>query len=350
MKINKLYSDLYIDFLIASQSKATATLLSAHLGDGYSHDLFTKMLLNDSLDTDKELFQTIKPMLRDYEDDENGVIIVDDTIIEKKYTDENDIVAWHYDHKTGSAVKGICMLNFLYFAPNVGYELISKTEKYEENGKEKRKSLFSKNETMCDKLEIIQNINKVKFKYILADSWFGSIKNMNFVEEELNKKFVFGLKSNRLVALSEKDKINGIFCKIRDVDMEGCSSRLVYMKGFKKPLKLTKLFVKNGNDGESIYSYLISNDIETSDILEIYKRRWKVEEYHKSLKQNLNIEKSPTRTITSQSNHIFFSVCAFVRLEKMKCCYKLNHFALKNKIYLTALNQAMKLIETLKVA
>jgi IS4 transposase len=32
----------------------------------------------------------------------------------------------------------------------------------------------------------------------------------------------------------------------------------------------------------------------------IYQRRWKVEEYHKSLKTNASLAKSPTKTIRTQ--------------------------------------------------
>jgi len=355
--MNKNLRDLYIDFLISSTDKVMATTLSKVLGDGYSHDRFTKMLLDDNVFAEEELFNYIKSMIREYEDAEDGIISIDDMIIKKPFTDENDFVAWHYNHSDGNVVKGICMLNFLYTSKNrdisipLGYEVITKTQKYiSENGKERRKSVFSKNEIMRDKLEILQNNNHIKYRYIVADSWFSSIENMIFIDEQLGKHFVFGLKSNRNVALSEDDKIKGNYCKIRDVDMEGCSSRLVYLKGYDKPLLVTRLFVKNGNDGEAIYSYLVTNEIVNSDVPAIYKKRWKVEEYHKSLKQNLKIEKSPTTSIVSQNNHILLSVCGFVKLEKLKQNYKMNHFALKEKIYIKALNIAFKEIERLKIA
>jgi hypothetical protein len=38
------------------------------------------------------------------------VLIVDASIAEKPYTDENDIICWHYDHAQDRQVKGI---NFL---------------------------------------------------------------------------------------------------------------------------------------------------------------------------------------------------------------------------------------------
>ncbi len=40
-----------------------------------------------------------------------------------------------------------------------------------------KKSLFSKNEIMQDKLQILHHNNEVKYKYILFDKWFSSIKN-----------------------------------------------------------------------------------------------------------------------------------------------------------------------------
>jgi hypothetical protein len=61
-----------------------------------------------------------------------------------------------------------------------------------------------------------------------------------------------------------------------------------------------------------------------------------VEEYHKSLKQNASLAKSPTRTVRTQSNHLFASLLAYIKLETLKFSQRLNHFALKAKIYLAA--------------
>jgi hypothetical protein len=42
----------------------------------------------------------------------------------------------------------------------------------------------------------------------------------------------------------------------------------------------------------------------------IYPKRRKVEEFHRSLKSNAGLAKSPERTITSQNNRIFMSIYA----------------------------------------
>jgi IS4 transposase len=56
--------------------------------------------------------------------------------------------------------------------------------------------------------------------------------------------------------------------------------------------------------------YLASNDLQhDADYLyQIYQKRWKIEVYHKSIKQNTSLAKSPTKKVKSQANHIFASI------------------------------------------
>ncbi len=362
LKMLKIYmkqlEDMYINFAISSFSKIEMTKLSKVTGN--SHDVFTKhLLLNDSLDDEKTLWKSIKPFLRDYENEDNACIIIDDMLMHKPWSKVNDVVCWHYDHVSQKMQKGILMLNFHYtdatgISIPLGYEIITKTENKwsEEHQKNIKKSLFSKNEIMQDKLQILHHNNEVKYKYILFDKWFSSIKNLLFIEEELNKKFVCPIKSNRKIALTLEERNKGKYVNISSIDIKGGSSRLIYIEGYKKPLRLIKQVVKNGDDGESTYLYLVTNDIDLSfnQVLEIYKRRWKIEEYHKSLKQNLKIEHSPTKVETSQRNHIHLSVRGFIKLEKLRLNYKMNHFAIKEKIYIEALKVAYQKVEELQVA
>jgi hypothetical protein len=353
-------SSIYQDFLISSYGKIEATKFAKVLGKGFSHDRFTKQLLLDrDLDDDVKLWKTIKSFLRDYENEESGCIIIDDSLLHKPHTKVNDTVCWHFDHVSKKMQKGILMLNFHYTDDSeisipLGYEVITKTEDVWSNQHQKfvKKSMFTKNEIMRDKLEILHFTNKVKYKYILFDKWFSSITNLVFINDTLKKKFVCPIKSNRKIALTKKDKDKGKYVNISSVDIEACSSRLIYLEGYKDPIKLIKQVVKNGNDGKPVYLYLITNDITLNflEVLEIYKKRWKIEEYHKSLKQNLKIEHSPTKVETSQRNHIHLCVCAFIKLEKLRLNYNMNHLSLKEKIYINALKAAYEKIGELKVA
>ena len=68
----------------------------------------------------------------------------------------------------------------------------------------------------------------------------------------------------------------------------------------------------------------------------IYKKRWGVEEYHKSIKSNTSFAKSPTKTTKTQTNHYVLSIVAYVKLEWLKQRTHKNHFAMKAQIYLAA--------------
>ena len=105
---------------------------------------------------------------------------------------------------------------------------------------------------------------------------------------------------------------------------------------------LTRQVFKNEEDAPTGVRFLVSNDVRLTDedFSKLYKKRWSVEEYHKSLKQNVGIAKSPTRTVTTQANHIYCSIWAYVKLEKLKCKTKLGHFEIKAKIYIKALKAA----------
>jgi len=97
--MNKLL-DLYSDYLIAQNQHATAVGLSELLEGRISHDKVTRFLNGKEL-TSREFWECIKPELRKIENDTGGVLIIDDTIEEKTYTDGNDIICWRYSHSKG---------------------------------------------------------------------------------------------------------------------------------------------------------------------------------------------------------------------------------------------------------
>ena len=141
-KINE-YIDLYTDFLISQFGYATATGLSATLDNEVSHDQITRFLKNSEF-TSKDLWKRVKKIVREIES-EDGCLIFDDTVQEKKWTDENDIICYHYDHTKGRNVKGLNILNALYYSSGVsipvGFEIIKKPIRFCDikTKKEKRK-------------------------------------------------------------------------------------------------------------------------------------------------------------------------------------------------------------------
>ena len=209
--------DLYTDYLITSFSYTTATGLSNILDDAVSHDQVTRFLSQQDL-TSKERWKVIKKTAREIESDD-GILIFDDTVQEKRHSKENDLICWHYDHTVNRSVKGINLLNGLYYSNEVSlpvaFELVKKPIRFCDikTKTEKRKSTITKNQQLRDMLKVCCK-NHLKWRYALADSWFSSAENMQYIHYTLKKYFIFALKSNRLIALTKEDKAKGRFTRI----------------------------------------------------------------------------------------------------------------------------------------
>ena len=353
--------DLYSDYLISSFRLTTATGMSDMLDGALSHDQISRFL-GQGLLSQKDYWKCIKPIVRRIEAPE-GVIKIDDTIEEKPCSTENDIICWHYDHsKKGSDknVKGINIINFLYQSPlaqldyisiPVAFEIIKKTEAWfdKKKGKMKRRSPISKHELVKRRLLILHRLNKVKFKYVLWDTWFSSADNFNFIHYELKKYFVAALKSNRMVALSWEDKLAGKFQRVDQLEVQKDRALPVWIKGLDFPVRLTKQVFQN-KDGSQGELYLVTNDLELDEraISTTYESRWGVEELHKSLKQNVGLEKSPTKNEGTQSNHIFATMIAWIKLEMLSKVKQTNHFALKTKLYIKGIQASFEELQQQK--
>lgn len=352
--MDKEILDLYSDYLISSFSQTTATGLSRLLDGALTHDRITNFLAESEF-TSKELWRLVKKDVRKIESSE-GVLIFDDTIEEKPYTDENEIVCYHWDHTKNRSVKGINILNCLYHNQGIslpiGFDVIHKEESFidPKDGKQKRRSTISKNELLRDQLKQAQH-NQITYRYVLTDIWFASSENMTFVKKELKKDFIMAFKSNRLVALSKEDKLQGRFVSIESLAMKEDHALQVYVKGVEFPVLLTKHVFTNQDYSEGTL-YLVCSDLELrgDPIQSIYQKRWKVEEFHKSIKSNTGLAKSPTRIARTQTNHFFASIYAFVKLERLRIAQQTNHFALKSRLYMNAIKAAFQELNQMKVA
>jgi len=336
--------DLYSDYLLASFSQTSATGLSNLMNGQISHDQVTRFLSQEQK-TSRDLWLVVKPFVKKIQSS-TGVLIIDDSIEEKPYTDENDLICWHYDHCKDRNVKGINFVSTLYqnkdLALPIGFRLVAKTEVYfdKKTEKMKRRSPITKNEMARDM--ILQAIkNQVVFRFVLFDVWFSSSENLKFIKQDCEKEVICPIKANRKVAVSLEEKLQGHWISVAMLETEANTAVEIWLEGVDFPLLLVKQVFTNG-DGSKGILYLISSDrtLSFDQITTIYQRRWNVECYHKSLKQNVSLAKSPTQTEKTQTNHFFAALCGYIKLEMLKVETRTNHFALKTKLYVNALQSA----------
>ena len=350
--MDKQLLDLYTDYLLASFGATPATGLARLLDGTVSHDQITRLLAKRQF-TSADLWQVVKPTVRHVQHPD-GVLIIDDSIEEKPYTDESALICWHFDHSQDRTVKGINFLSTLYAVNDVvlpvAVALVTKTEPIidKKTGKAKKKRAVSKNEHSRSMLRACVQ-HHIPFRYVLNDIWFAAAENMKLIKRELEQDCVRPLKRNRKVALSRDAQQQGRYQAVAALALAPGAVREVWLEGIDFPLVLAKQVVTNG-DGSIGIRYLVpsATTLAFGQITALYQTRWKVEEYHKSLKSNLALTNSPPRTTVTQTNHLFWSVWAFVKLELLRVKTNTNHFALKTKLYLAALRTAFDQLQALE--
>ena len=176
--MDKKLLDIYSDYLIAQNQYATAIGLSELLDGQISHDKISRFL-NSKEASSNDLWGYIKPEIRRIEQATGGVLILDDTIEEKSYTDENEIICWHYCHAKNRCIKGInllsCLIRYGEISLPIACEAICKTCIFVISKLKRRREDLQSTKMRClEPLLRRQKKNEVIFDYVLADNWFGA--------------------------------------------------------------------------------------------------------------------------------------------------------------------------------
>lgn len=341
--------NLYVDYVLSGSNQISAVDLSEVVEGRYSHDRITRMLSSGEVD-DKTLYLKAKSFIK--QKGVKGIVTVsiDDSIQAKPYSEVNGVVNWHYDHTQGWCVKGINFVSALWSDEEVNVPLSlqvvekdltynKKKDTEEWQIKKSKNALFQ---------QIVEKLTRSKeVDYVLADSWYSSKDNMKYVFQQCETHFIMALKSNRLAARSEKEVKAGNFRPIEKLKL-GKRAVKLYLKGLDFPVLVVKKVFKNG-DKSSGTLYLASSDLELGyeQILSLYKRRWKIEEYHKSLKSNCSLGKCQANSHTAQKSHFYCAAMAYLLLEKTKAKEDKNHFALKKELTILQVKYGMKAIKKL---
>jgi len=297
MQKQKCSLELYRDFLLASQSKFSATELARVSPDvSMSHDAVTNWP-DSSKFSPSEIWNQAKPLVNL----KSGYLISDDSVLDKRYSQENGLVKLQYSGNEHGLVKGIDLVNLLWtdgerFVP-VDYRIYQP----DFDGKDK-------NDHFQEMLKraIIRGFSPL---YVLMDCWYASVKNFKLIRKQ-QWHFIGNLKSNRKVSV-----VKGEYVSIQDLDLAKKQVRKVWLKEYGFVL-VCKTVARNGDE-----SYLATNDLSLTDYRKFTGHaasRWKIEEFHRGLKQTTGIEKCYATNHQSQKTHVFAAFMAFFKLERTR--------------------------------
>jgi len=244
-----------------------------------SHDQVTRFLSGQDF-TSKDLWPQVKSVVRSIESS-GGVLIFDDTSQEKAWTDENELMCWHYDHVSGRNVRGINLLNALYHSNGasipVAFELVKNPIQYCDlvTRQLKRRSDVTKNELMRQMIETCIR-NELKFHFVLMDSWFSATENFEFIAGK-GRHFIAALKDNRLIAVTEEGRNKGRFVRVEELNIPEQTAVRGWLKGYAKEVLVLRQVFTN-KDGSTGRLHLVCSDLtcDYDAISTTYKKWWEV--------------------------------------------------------------------------
>jgi hypothetical protein len=154
-----------------------------------SHDQINRYLRREKL-TPRLLWENVKLLLQIHE---SAYIIFDDTVLDKRYSEDIELTRRQYSGNEHGVLRGIGVVSCVYVNPETGQFWVIDYRIYapEADGK-------SKLDHVSEMLQSLIYSKSLPFRTVLMDSWYATKILMQYIDN-LGKYYYCPLKKNRLV-------------------------------------------------------------------------------------------------------------------------------------------------------
>ncbi len=256
-----------------------------------------------------------------------GVLIVDDTIIEKS-GEHMDGVGFLFDHCKGKSVRCHDIVSTfyqhgdqqvpLYFTPYIKEEFADQLD-------------------ICFKTKIQIALDLIRLslmqlspEVVVFDAWYMSKEIVDFLSSR-GLVWVSSAKSNRLIQVDgdtwisvskyTKGLSKQVFKRIDKVVDEQRFKWIYETTMVMKNIGLVKLVILRQRRNSKTCTFLVSNDtgLDGLKVLEYYKKRWSIEVFHRDCKQHLGMGEYQVRRLDAVVIHLDLVVLAYTLLKNVWC-------------------------------
>jgi hypothetical protein len=287
---------MYISFLLGEPKYGSCRRLAGVMD--ISHDSANRFLQRERYEG-KDLYNESAPLLAL----KGGTLSVDDSVLDKPYSQYLAFVGYFWSGKHKRSVKGINLIT-LYYTDTNGQHLPVNFRVYDKSeGK-------TKNDYFRDMLEEVLAWG-LEPAFVTGDSWYSGVDNLKRVKKH-SLGWLFAIESNRTVSV---DKGNWTQVQKLDIPDDGL---LVWLKDFGN-VKLFRTWLK---DQPRHYVVFLPDDDQLAAVgrntfTEQHDKHWHIEQYHRAIKQVCNIEHFQVRSKIAIRNHLFAALCGYVQLQKL---------------------------------
>jgi hypothetical protein len=291
----------YTLFLLSEPKHGGCSRLAEILGD-VSHDSINRFLLRERY-SPQDLFNIVKSIINL----QGGIISVDDTVVEKLYSNPKcaELIGYFWSGKYHKSIKGLNLITIDH--SDIEGNAVPINYRIYDNKEGKTKNDYCREML----LEVISW--GLKPRIVTGDSWYSGVTNLKFLRNQ-KLGFLFGVEKNRTVSNEP-----GKYSQVSNFAIPE-SGLITHLKEF----GFIKLFRKDFKKGDSRhYVFYVPNDdalkqINRSEFVTIHDPHWGIESFHRAIKQVCGICRFMVRDSHAIKTHIFCSLQAFVRLEKMR--------------------------------
>ena len=280
-----------------------------------AHDAFTRLWQRQPGDT-AELWQEAQQLVSS----QGGVLVVDDTTLDKPYAREIELVTWHWSGQHHRVVRGINLVSLVWSDGTARIPCDFRVYDRPVGGK-------TKNEHFRDMVQAAHS-RGLRPAYVLCDSWYSGLDNLKYLRQ-LGYAWLTRLKSNRQVNPDDSGNV-----AIRDLAIPP-QGRQVHLRGY----GFVRVCRTGADNGRAEYGASSDLDLTPARRQELALQAWAIEDYHRGLQQCCGVERAQVRSARAQIAHIGFALRAFLRLEYHRLRTGLSWYAAQAAIVRTAVRQ-----------
>lgn len=285
----------YIKGLMCSFENASCVSLSRY--SGCSHDSLARVLNGK-----KFCWQTLLQnfLLRTFGKLQDGYLVIDDTVISKRFARKIENVAWIFDSKIGKSILGLNLVMMAWSDGKITVPLAVKVYQ--------KRSGKTKIDLALELLAYGKKL-RIKPKFVVFDSWYTASAILKKVGQ-CQWTFVTRLKKNR--------KLNGIPVRER-------RRNPYWMEPGTLIGGIKVLVVRHGK------KYFASNNLSLSkqELLSAYQSRWEIETVFRALHNKLGLDECQARKLDAQVAHFHLCLLAYIALEQQSFIQKRSFYQIK---------------------
>lgn len=293
----------YCQYLLVSPINHTLTHFADHT-ENMSHDAINRFLRDDKM-TPRLVWDNVRDSI---EVSAEGYIVFDDTIIDKNFSHQIELVRRQYSGNAHGIIKGIGVVSCVYVNARTQQHWVIDYRIYDPDGDGK-----SKLDHVQEMLGNAVHDKPLPFRTVLMDSWYATKDLMLFIESK-HKVYYCPLKSNRQVddsgGQSPYQRVDSLVWH----GVQVIHGKVIKIKGFpmNHRVKLFRVEVSNHRT-----DWVVTNDLSQDSAQatqEVCGLRWKIEQFHREAKQLTGLERCQCRKARIQRNHIACAILVWVRL------------------------------------